>query len=108
MIAVVESRKQEIEALCLRFGVQWLDLFGSAATGAFDEASSDLDFLVEFWDRSPGYARRWLSLEEELGKLFQRRVDLVINDGIRSPEFRESVDRHRVNVYERTSHEAVA
>jgi len=107
MIAVIDKQKREIEALSLRFGVQWLDLFGSAAADTFDAAASDIDFLVEFWDRSPGYARRWLSLEEELGELFRRKVDLVIDDAITSPEFREIADRHRVRVYERTSDKAV-
>ncbi len=108
MIGDIEKLKREIEALCSRFGVQWLDLFGSAATDAFDDAASDIDFLVEFWDHSPGYARRWLSLEEELGELFQRKIDLVIDNAITSLEFREIADRHRMRVYERTSQKAVA
>ena len=45
---LIESHRAEIAQLCARFGVHRLELFGSAATGAFDPARSDVDFLVEF------------------------------------------------------------
>jgi len=38
----------DVVALCKDRGVRRLALFGSAASGRFDPASSDLDFLVEF------------------------------------------------------------
>ena len=45
---IVERKLPAIAELCRRFGVRRLDLFGSAVTGRFDLARSDLDFLVEF------------------------------------------------------------
>lgn len=48
MIPEIEQRRAELEALCRRFSVRRLELVGSAATGAFQSATSDLDFLVEF------------------------------------------------------------
>jgi len=45
---IVERNLPALTELCRRFGVRRLDLFGSAATGHFDPARSDLDFLVEF------------------------------------------------------------
>ena len=42
-----------LPALCRRFGVRRLDLFGSAATGRFDPTRSDLDFLVVFEEIPP-------------------------------------------------------
>jgi len=48
MIHEIEQRRSDLEALCRRFGVRRLELFGSAATGAFRSEDSDLDFLVEF------------------------------------------------------------
>ena len=41
---IVETNLPALQALCRRFGVRRLDLFGSAATGRFDPALSDLDF----------------------------------------------------------------
>ena len=48
MASVLDAHLAEIPDLCRRFGVARLELFGSAASGAFDPQRSDLDFLVEF------------------------------------------------------------
>lgn len=48
MIAEIEQHRAELEALCRRFGVRRLDLFGSAASGELPAEDSDIDFLVEF------------------------------------------------------------
>lgn len=49
MLPLIAERRSDIAALCRRFGVRRLVVFGSAARGAdFDPARSDLDFLVEF------------------------------------------------------------
>ncbi len=48
MHAAVERHRAAIEELCRRYGVTKLDVFGSATREDFDEARSDVDFLVEF------------------------------------------------------------
>src|ERR1035441_493253 len=53
MIALIEQHRAALAALCRRFKVRRLDLFGSAAKGTFDPQSSDLDFLVSLDDMSP-------------------------------------------------------
>lgn len=59
MNGLVEQNLGAIRALCQKYGVLRLDLFGSAATGAFDPETSDLDFIATFADtEKPGYARR--------------------------------------------------
>jgi predicted nucleotidyltransferase len=59
MIDLIEHQHEAIAALCRQYGVLRLDLFGSAATGAFDPATSDLDFIAAFADtEKPGYAMR--------------------------------------------------
>ncbi len=62
----IQSHKAELHALCRTYGVERLELFGSSTSEVFDAASSDLDFIVQFADTSPGYAaatstlpRRW-------------------------------------------------
>lgn len=100
MIVEIERRRGELEALCRRFQVQRLEVFGSAAAGDARKDASDLDFLVEF--REPtgrGYADRYFGLLEALEALFERPVDLVVASAIRNPYFRESVERTKVVVY---------
>ena len=47
MIALVHDNRERIAELCEACGVRKLELFGSAATGAFDPGASDLDFIVD-------------------------------------------------------------
>lgn len=100
MIPEIERRRPELAALCRRFGVRRLEIFGSGATGGFRQDTSDLDFLVEFEPPAgPGYADRYFGLLEALEALFGRPVDLVVASAIRNPYFRESVDKTRAVLY---------
>ena len=101
MHPVVESRRDEVAEICRRLGVQRLEVFGSAARDDFDEARSDIDFLVEFGRQVQGSPlATWFALKEQLEALFARRVDLVFSDAIENPFVRASVDRNRQVVYE--------
>jgi predicted nucleotidyltransferase len=109
MIDVVATHLDEITALCRRFGVQRLDLFGSAATGAFDPATIDLDFVATFANSHvPGYSARYLDFADALEALFGRPVDLLTENMIRSPYFRASVEATRRPVYDARDAPAVA
>lgn len=58
-----EERINEVQPRCRRFGVHRLDVFGSAATGSFDRATSDIDFILQFEDaRSPDMFQRYFGL----------------------------------------------
>lgn len=104
MLPLLQSKSRELAELCRRFGVERLYLFGSAATGEFDSAHSDLDFFVQLAGREPtgAYADRYLELAEELERLFSRRVDLVTEESIRNPHFRREVETSRRLVYEQS------
>lgn len=98
------EKKKEIGDLCRHNHVQFLDLFGSAVQGSFNEGSSDLDFLVHFGPISDGSRfDAFMSLADGLEALFNRRVDLVVDDAIENPYFRKAVDVDRVRLYERGS-----
>jgi predicted nucleotidyltransferase len=98
---LVEHQRDAIRALCQTYGVRRLDLFGSGATGAFEEATSDLDFVVTFADtRSPGYADRYLGFAEALETLFGRPVDVITERSIRNPYFRQAIEASRQLVYD--------
>jgi predicted nucleotidyltransferase len=99
MIALVDEKKPEIVALCKRFGIRSLDLFGSAATGTFDPAHSDLDFVVDLGPYDDAIADRYLDFAEALEALFGRSVDLVTEKSIRNPYLRYQVDTQKVRIY---------
>jgi len=101
MISIVEDRRVEIAALCERYGVQRLDLFGSAAGDGFDAEASDLDFVVSFERRDPPELfDRYFGLEEDLEALFGCGVDLVMEGALeKSPRFAKGVEDSRVLLY---------
>ena len=100
MIDLVARNLAAIHTLCRTYGVIRLDLFGSAATGAFDPATSDLDFVATFANtRVPGYADRYLAFAEALEALFARPVDVVTERSIRNPYFRKTVAASRIPIY---------
>jgi predicted nucleotidyltransferase len=99
MASVLDSHLAEIPALCRRYGVARLELFGSAASGEFDPQRSDLDFLVQFDTDSSRLFDRYFGLKESLEALYGRRVDLVTAGSLRNPYFIEAVNRSRQLVY---------
>lgn len=100
MHSIIESHRDEIRQLCRRFGVQHLDVFGSAAGETFDPQRSDIDFIVDFGPGAqPDLFDRYFGLNEALAALFGRRVDLVMPGGMTNPYFIESVNRTRQPVY---------
>lgn len=100
MNALIADNLEAIRALCLRYGVRRLDLFGSATSDRFDQATSDLDFVAAFSDtRTPGYAFRYIDFADALEALLGRSVDVVTERSIKSPYFRASVDASRQRIY---------
>lgn len=100
MIPLIENNRAAIEALCRRYHVATLEVFGSAATGDFDPLTSDLDFLVEFHDTPEmGRHKQYFGLLEALKALLGRHVDLVEPGAMRNPYFIRSVNRSRRSLY---------
>jgi predicted nucleotidyltransferase len=91
MIPIVEDNRNTIIELCKEYGVRKLALFGSAATGTFDPATSDLDFVIEFVDYGAGVSSRFIHFADALENHFGRSVDLVFESVLRDPEFRRAV-----------------
>jgi predicted nucleotidyltransferase len=75
----IDKKRDALAALCRRYGVARLEVFGSAARGTdFDPKRSDFDFLVEFEARSAlGSFEQYLGFAEALEQLLGRPVDLV-------------------------------
>jgi predicted nucleotidyltransferase len=109
MNGLIEKHHDAIRTLCKQYGVRRLDLFGSATTGAFDPARSDLDFVATFADTNlPGLADRYLGFAEALEALFNRSVDVITERSIRNPYFRQAVDASRETIYDERDAPAAA
>jgi uncharacterized protein len=81
--------------------VKRLDLFCSALTERYS-SESDVDVLVAFdYDDKINYFTEYFELEERLGNIFNREVDLVVDEPFRNPIFRETVEKTRTRIYER-------
>lgn len=79
----------EIIALCKRYKVKELALFGSAVTGRL-RANSDIDFIVDFSPKSQVGFVALSQMQRELAALVQRKVDLVPKGGL-NPLLRKEI-----------------
>jgi len=100
MNAVLEKQKESVVALCQQYHVACLEVFGSAASGEFDPARSDLDFLVRFHPATPEeHADRYFGLLAGLQDLFCRHIDLVEINAVENPYFLQAIGPSRTVVY---------
>ncbi|HEX2122885.1 MAG TPA: nucleotidyltransferase domain-containing protein [Thermoanaerobaculia bacterium] len=104
--AAIAERMGDIRALCEKYYVQRLTLFGSAAKGTFNPEKSDLDFVVDF-DEDPTdthypWGGRLIALLGDLQDLFGRKVDVVERCSIENPYFVQVLALTERPVYERT------
>jgi len=99
MRTIIDPQLAEVSALCRRYGVRKLVLFGSATTDAFDPQTSDIDFLIDLTDEGESLFHRYFDLKDALEALFGREVDLVMVDALKNPYFIESVNKSRQTVY---------
>lgn len=96
----IDSYRDRIEALCHQFGVQKLELFGSATRDDFDPTRSDVDLLVVFGDwGSRGPLAQYMDFKFALEDLFGRSVDLVETSGITNPYFIAHIATQRRLIY---------
>lgn len=101
MIPLIEQHRADLSALCRRFNVRRLDIFGSATKETFSLERSDLDFIVTLEASSAGeYADNYFGLAHALEALFQRKVDLITEASIRNPFFHQTVEQTRKPLYE--------
>lgn len=97
---LIEPHRAEISALCARYGVRRLELFGSAVTGAFDPARSDFDFLVKFDLGAPiDPLKQYFGFKDALEAMLSRPVDLVEDGASSNPYFLKSMNKSRRLLY---------
>ncbi len=97
---ILEQHQSQIETLCRQYHVGRLELFGSAATGEFNSATSDLDFLVQFVPLAPREkADAYFGLLHALEDLFHHKIDLVTVEAVRNQHFWRAMDAQRKLLY---------
>jgi predicted nucleotidyltransferase len=100
VIELVEQNRTALADLCRKYRVKTLEVFGSAANGAFDPERSDLDFLVDFEPMDPGpHAKAYFGVWFGLRDLFDRNVDLVEVRAVTNPYFLKAIEPHRMTAY---------
>ncbi len=97
MKPVITIPKAEIAALCRRYRVRRLSLFGSVVRGDFGP-ESDIDVLVEFEPQARVGFLTLSRMARELSALLGRRVDLVPRSGLK-PAIREIVLKEEQVIY---------
>ena len=102
MNPLIERNRQAILSLCRSYGVARLELFGSAATDAFDPERSDVDFLVTY---PPGYdfgpwLGRFQDLEEALAGVLGHKVNLVMTSALKNRLFAREAAKTRTVIHD--------
>ncbi len=98
---LIEINMRHILELCKLYKVKSLYVFGSILTSRFN-TDSDIDLLVKFNKENiplSEYADNYFDFQFALEDLFKRRVDLVCDDAIKNPYFRQEVDSKKQLIY---------
>lgn len=97
---LILSRGCEIAALCRRYGVSQLALFGSILRPGFDAAASDVDIVVEFGPpRETSAARQYFDFKRDLELLLECSVDLVELGAMEDGRLKRIIERTKVPFY---------
>ncbi|OPX62192.1 MULTISPECIES: nucleotidyltransferase family protein [unclassified Methanoregula] len=81
MNALIRSRKKQIEAFCKEWNIRELQVFGSVTTNNFGP-QSDIDIVVDFPKGSRHTLIQLARMEEDLERIFGRRVDLLTRQAV--------------------------
>jgi len=100
-LAEVDGKGAEIKALCFRYGVQLLWLFGSALTENWDPRKSDFDFVVQYGPapQDIGAFDQYFLFKAELSEILGKDVDLVEWDAVKNPFFQRLIERTRKPIF---------
>lgn len=94
MVSVVSDKLDAITALCRKYGVVRLYLFGSAVGSDFEPGRSDVDLLVDFGSMD-GYAKAhvYFDLLDELREALGTEVDLVMIGAVKNRYIAAEIER---------------
>ena len=91
--------KQQINELCVNHKVKSLYAFGSILTADFNN-KSDIDLIVDFKEMDVAdYADNYFDLKFSLQNIFNRSVDLLEEQAIKNPYFKQALNHKKELVY---------
>lgn len=94
MPSLLLPQQDRLAALCRRWKIRELSMFGSVA-----RVDSDIDLLVEYEPDADWSLLDTARLRRELSELFDRPVDLVRERNITNPYRLASIRRNRRELY---------
>ena len=96
---LIENNIQKIVALCKKYKVNKLFVFGSILTDRFNE-DSDVDLVVSFNKAEVNdYFDNYFDFKYSLEELLGRDVDLLEEQTIKNPYLKKSVDATKALIY---------
>lgn len=100
---LIEMNMDKIVALCKKYRVAKLWVFGSILTPDFND-DSDVDLSVDFDSETINregldWADIFFDFMHELEALFDRRIDLVCDDAVKNKIFRKELDTTKLLIY---------
>ena len=95
----MEDLKIILPDVCERFGIRYVEVFGSLARNESGN-DSDIDLIIEFEEPiERETSKRYFGFLHFLEDHFGRKVDLLTPRSFRNPYLKKSVDRDRVRIY---------
>ncbi|MCR8874755.1 nucleotidyltransferase family protein [Phocaeicola barnesiae] len=96
---LIENNIQKIVALCKKYKVNKLFVFGSILTDRFND-DSDVDLVVSFNKAEVSdYFDNYFDFKYSLEDLFGREVDLLEEQTIKNPYLKKNVDATKALIY---------
>ncbi len=100
MIGALEEKREEIAALCRKYGVLRLDVFGSSLRDDYQAGASDVDLLADFGAQDPfELIDSYFGMLGELRVLLGLPVDLVMVGALKNRYVRAEVERTKRVLY---------
>lgn len=100
---LIENNIQKIVALCKKYKVNKLFVFGSILTNRFND-NSDVDLVVSFNKAEVSdYFDNYFDFKYALEELFGREVDLLEEQTIKNPYLKKNVDVTKILIHETIS-----
>ncbi len=101
-MTLIANNIQKIAALCKKYKVNKLFVFGSILTDRFND-DSDIDFVVSFNKAEVSdYFDNYFDFKYSLEELLGRDVDLLEEQTIKNPYLKKGVDATKVALLDST------
>ena len=94
----IRFSERRLADFCIKHEITGLALFGSGARGEL-APGSDIDLMVTFAPGAVWDLYDFAAMQEELGDIFERKVDLVENGTVVNPYRLRTIERDLTPLY---------